>query len=172
MSSQDGKERLLQLLDYVQHIVRLPERARFSVKDSGSFVYLQENLHKQIGVQYDVRGPHGRAWLKLVRLQRIDPPEVSAELSPWISMIRNPFKEPKVALEQTKTVTAAEGSWEFDRINPAASFTNLTSFTSQCNAFSCVPGRLQLSCPKQRTRNPMRERGRRPEFLAHASGCE
>ena len=109
MSAQDGKERLLQLLDYVQHIVRLPERARFSVKDSGSFVYLQESLHNRIGVQYDVRGPQGRAWLKLVRLQRIDPPEVSPELSGWISMIRNPFREPKVAEEQSETVTAAEG---------------------------------------------------------------
>ncbi len=109
MSAQEAKERLLQLLDYVQHIVRLPERARFSVKDSGSFVYLQENLHNQIGVQFDVRGPQGRSWLKLVRLQRIDPPEVPPELKGWISMIRNPFREPKVASERTETVTAAEG---------------------------------------------------------------
>ena len=37
MPANDGKERLLQLLDYVQHMVRLPERARFSVKDSTRF---------------------------------------------------------------------------------------------------------------------------------------
>ncbi|MHC4852807.1 MAG: AAA domain-containing protein, partial [Planctomycetota bacterium] len=109
MSSKAGKERLLQLLDYVQHIVRLPERARFSVKDSGSFVYLQENLHDRIGVQLDVRDDQGPVWLKVVRLQRIDPPELPEELRPWITMMKNPLREPKVAAELTQTVTEKEG---------------------------------------------------------------
>ena len=114
MSSAD-KERLLQLLDYVQHIVRLPERARFSVKDSGSFVYLQEDLHDRIGVQFNGRDDQGPVWLKLVRLQRIDPPEPPEELRPWISMIKNPLREPKVAADRIETVTREESEMLVER---------------------------------------------------------
>ena len=96
-------------------MVRLPERARFSIKDSGSFVYLQENFHNRIGVEPGLHDHQGPAWLKLVRLQRMDPPELSMELRPWISMYKNPARDPKVASERTEIMTEKECKALVDR---------------------------------------------------------
>jgi len=121
VSAKKSKERLTQLLDYVQHMVRLPERVRFSIKDSASFVYLQENLHNRIGVEIGVRNPQGPAWLKLVRLQRVDPPDPGEQLRPWLSTYKNPARQPKVLTERTTIMTEKEcnGLVERGLVDPA-----------------------------------------------------
>ena len=44
MGLDTEKELLKQLLDYVAHMIRLPERSRFSVREGGGMLLLQEQL--------------------------------------------------------------------------------------------------------------------------------
>ena len=46
----ESRQRLKQLLDYVQHLLCLPDQPTLSVKSYGKFLYLQETLQGRLGI--------------------------------------------------------------------------------------------------------------------------
>ena len=103
MSVATPTDLLARLLDYVQHLVRLPEQAQLSVKDYGKFFYPESKLREHSGIEFEGSDDHGTRWLRIERLQREDPPTISDDLRPWVKTHRNVFREPE--LLETCTVT-------------------------------------------------------------------
>ena len=72
--------RLVDLLEYVEHMVRLAERPVFSIRAHKNLLYFEHELQGRIGIHHDQQDENGSVWLKIDRLKRIDPPDVPEEI--------------------------------------------------------------------------------------------
>src|SRR5712692_11586823 len=87
--------RLVDLLEYVEHMVRLSERPVFSIRDHKNLLYFEHELQGRIGIYHDLQDENGPIWLKIDRLRRTDPPVVPEEIKSWITVSRDPNREPQ-----------------------------------------------------------------------------
>jgi very-short-patch-repair endonuclease len=100
--------RLVDLLEYVEHMVRLTERPVFSIRDHKNLLYFEHELQGRIGIYHDQQDENGSIWLKIDRLKRIDPPDVPEEIKAWVTVSRDPARAPQVLESRMETVSETE----------------------------------------------------------------
>ncbi len=106
-------EKLVDLLDYVEQVVRLDERVAFRLADyrlpDGSTMAIRSrDIAGLPGLATDVGEGEAAAWLTVERLARRPPPAPPAALLPWLPDIADPATPPVPLPEILHTVTAAE----------------------------------------------------------------
>ncbi|MCK4389287.1 MAG: hypothetical protein KAV83_03490 [Desulfobacterales bacterium] len=98
------QEKLVDLLDYVGHMVKLGEKPVFALTDYRQLLFHEADLKNRIGIEHDKTDDSGTCWLKIHRLKRIDPTEVPKEIRDWITVGRDPFRQPVVQAIRTETI--------------------------------------------------------------------
>lgn len=111
-TSQDKhvSDRLSELLEYVEHMARLTERTIFSIREHKSLCYFEHQLQGRIGVHHDTTDTAGPVWLRIDRLQRVDPPEVPEEIRPWLVVGRDPERYPQIHHIRMETMSTEESA--------------------------------------------------------------
>ena len=99
---------VVQLIDYVRILVELTDKPIWSLAHYGNLVLHEEELRNRIGIWHDLTHADGPVYLKIERLRRIDPPEPPPAAKEWLTIGRDPFKEPVVQSLRTAVMTAAE----------------------------------------------------------------
>src|ERR1041385_1006799 len=99
----DVRSKLVDLLDYTEQLAKIGERAVFRVADYRSVSFFEHELCGRIGIHLDVLEGEDQSWLKVERLTRRDPPPVPQEIREWITVGRDPFKQP--VIQNTRVVT-------------------------------------------------------------------
>ena len=110
---QTAAGKLIDLLDYVEQVVRLDERVAFRLDDyrlpDGTALTIRSTDLKGLpGVALDIRDGDAPAWLAVERLARIAPPPPPSVLLPWLTDAGDPASPPTAVIERLHTVTAAE----------------------------------------------------------------
>ena len=100
--------RLVDLLEYVGHLARLTERPVFSIRDHKNLLYFEHELQGRVGIHHDQEDENGPIWLRINRLKRIDPPEIPREIKAWVTVSRDPNREPQVLESRMETMSEAE----------------------------------------------------------------
>ncbi|MCG8561716.1 MAG: AAA family ATPase, partial [Hyphomicrobiales bacterium] len=129
-TSEDQKasthKRLADLVDYVEHMAKLGERAAFALSEYHQLTYHETELKDRVGISHDQSDEDGPIWLSIDRLKRIAPPQVPEEISSWITVAADPFSEPVVEKVRTETMSRAranelveQGVLEADDVQPA-----------------------------------------------------
>ena len=88
-------EHLIGLLEYVEEMARMAERAVFSVHSYRTLTVLEHQLHNRVGIQHDTGDDDGPIWLRIERLQRSDPPTPDDTIKDWLVVGRNPISPPR-----------------------------------------------------------------------------
>jgi hypothetical protein len=89
-------EHLIDLLEYVEEMARMAERAVFSIHSYRTLAVLEHQLHNRVGIQHDTGDNDGPVWLRIERLQRFDPPIADDAIKDWLVISRDPSSPPKV----------------------------------------------------------------------------
>jgi hypothetical protein len=89
-------EHLIDLLEYVEEMARMAERAVFSVHSYRTLAVLEHQLRNRVGIQHDIGDDDGPVWLRIERLQRSDPPTTDDTIKDWLVVSRDPTSPPKV----------------------------------------------------------------------------
>ena len=120
------RERLVDLVGYVEHMVRLGEKPVFALGEYGQLAFHEAALKGRIGIRHDQSDEDGPVWLSIDRLKRIDPPDVPEEIQPWVTVSPDPFTEPVVVAVRTETIPKAradelidEGILDEEDVQPA-----------------------------------------------------
>ena len=100
----ETQNRLLDLVEYVEHMVRLGEKAVFALSEYRQLTYHEADLKSRIGVHHDLSDEDGLIWLSIDRLKRIAPPSVPEDLRPWITVAADPFTMPVVEPVRSETI--------------------------------------------------------------------
>jgi very-short-patch-repair endonuclease len=92
-------ERLTELLDYVEQVIKLDERPTFRLADyrlpSGqTFAFHEHQFHALPGITHNLTDDDGAIWLSIERLKRNDPPPPPDSLTAWIELSPDPDKAP------------------------------------------------------------------------------
>jgi len=98
------QEKLIDLVDYVGHMIRLSEKPVFTLAEYHQLIFHEADLKDRVGIEHDKSDSNGPLWLKMQRLKRIDPPEVPEKIRNWISVRRDPFTQPAVHAVRTETI--------------------------------------------------------------------
>ncbi len=99
---------VVQLINYVRVLVELTDKPVWSLASYGNLALHEEELRNRIGIWHDLTDVDGPVYLKVERLRRIDPPEPPPAAKEWLTIGRDPFKEPIVQSLRTVVLTAAE----------------------------------------------------------------
>lgn len=102
--------RVTQVIDYVRTLVELGDRPAWSLASYKNLVLHEIDLRNRIGIRHDLSDEDGSIYLKVDRLQRIDPPEPPPLAKEWITVAREPTKEPVIEALRTRVMTAAEAA--------------------------------------------------------------
>ncbi len=70
-------QRLVDLVDYVEHMVRLGEKPVFGLGEYRQLAYHEARLKGRVGIRHDQSDEDGPVWLSIDRLKRIAPPEIA-----------------------------------------------------------------------------------------------
>lgn len=108
--SQEVKKRLLELVEYVEELVKQAERPIFALRDYKNVLYYEADLKGQVGVHHDLHDEDGPIWLKIERLKRADPPTVPEPIREWVTVSRDPFREPVVEKLRIQTTHRDEAA--------------------------------------------------------------
>jgi hypothetical protein len=84
-----------QLIEYVRVLNELADKAVWSLASYGNVVFYEDELRNRVGIRHDLADPDGPVFLKIDRLRRIDPPDPPAAARDWLTVSRDPFKEPR-----------------------------------------------------------------------------
>ncbi len=84
MELTESHKRLIDLVDYVSHMVRMAERPVFALKEYKQLVFHEVELRGRVGIHHDLADEDGAIWLRIDRLNRLDPPPVHAEIAEWV----------------------------------------------------------------------------------------
>jgi len=109
--SQRGVTRLI---DYVRVLIELSDKAVWSLGNYGNAVLHEDQLRNRVGIRHDLSDADGPVFLKIDRLRRIDPPDPPALARDWLTVNRDPFKEPIIQSIRTtvapRTISASLSS--------------------------------------------------------------
>lgn len=89
-------------------MARLTERPVFSIRDHKNLLYFEHEFQGRVGIHHDKEDENGPIWLKIDRLKRSDPPEVPREIKTWVTVSRDPHREPEVAESRMETISESE----------------------------------------------------------------
>lgn len=85
-----------QLIDYVRVLIELIDKPVWSLASYHNVILHEDDLRNRIGIRHDLPDADGPIYLKIDRLRRIDPPEPPSEVKDWVTIGKDPFKEPIV----------------------------------------------------------------------------
>jgi len=97
-----------QLIEYVRVLVELADKPVWSLASYGNIVLHEEDLRDRIGIRHDLPDADGPIYVKVDRLRRTDPPEPPTAAKDWLTIGRDPFKEPVIQSLITTVMPAAE----------------------------------------------------------------
>ncbi|HEX4764786.1 MAG TPA: AAA domain-containing protein [Lichenihabitans sp.] len=134
-----ANQKLVDLLDYVEQVVRLDERVAFRLADyrladGTAFVLRDAEIDGLPGLHLDERDEDGAVWLRAERLARHAAPDVPARLAPWLVAGADPMAPPTILDERLDTVSAE------------ARNALLAAGEADEEDFSAVPEPLAASC--------------------------
>src|SRR6266851_8576393 len=92
---------VVQLIDYVRELVGLADKPVWSLASYRNLVLHEEDLRNRIGIRHDLTDSDGPVYLKVDRLRRIDPPAPPPAAREWLTIDRDPFKDPVVEALRT-----------------------------------------------------------------------
>ena len=95
---------MLDLVEYVEHMARLSEKAVFALGEYRQLIYHEADLKGRVGVRHDLSDEDGPIWLSIDRLKRIAPPIVPEDIEPWITVAADPITEPIIETVRTETI--------------------------------------------------------------------
>jgi hypothetical protein len=110
---KEPREKLIDLLDYVEQVVRLDERVAFRLSEyklpDGSNFAVHEGATRNLpSVRHDIREGESSVWLEVERLARREPPAPPPEIADWIALSADPARLPEARPQRILTVTAVE----------------------------------------------------------------
>jgi very-short-patch-repair endonuclease len=97
-----------QLIDYVRVLIELSDKAVWSLASYGNVLLHEDELRNRLGIWHDLADADGPVFLKIDRLRRIDPPDPPAVARDWLTVNRDPFKEPVIQSIRTAVLSGAE----------------------------------------------------------------
>ena len=98
----------MHLIEYVHRLIELADKPVWSLANYNNIILHEDGLRSRIGIRHDLADADGQIYLKIDRLRRTDPPEPPSEARDWLTVGRDPFKEPIVQSLRTAVMTAAE----------------------------------------------------------------
>jgi hypothetical protein len=108
--SPEVRNRLRELLEYVEELVRQAEKPVFALGDYNNVLYYESNLKAQVGIHHDLSDEDGPIWLKIDRLKRVDPPAAPLSIREWLTVSRDPFREPVFETIRVQTMSKEEAA--------------------------------------------------------------
>lgn len=99
-----------QLIEYVRVLIELSDKAVWTLASYGNLFLHEDELRNRVGIRHDLADADGPIFLKIDRLRRIDPPDPPAGVEDWLTVSRDPFKEPIVQSLRTAVMTGAEAA--------------------------------------------------------------
>jgi very-short-patch-repair endonuclease len=99
-----------QLIDYVRVLIELSDKAVWSLGSYGNLILHENQLRNRVGIRHDLADADGPVFLKVDRLRRIDPPDPPVIARDWLTVSRDPFKEPIVQSIRTTVMSRAEAA--------------------------------------------------------------
>lgn len=105
-----GASQVLDLLNYIEQVVKLKSKPAFSIPTE-FFVAYQHELKGLPELQFNLQVENDDVWLRLPRLQEIGAPEPEEVLRPWVTIPKSPEKTPELKGE----VIILEGKREVAR---------------------------------------------------------
>jgi very-short-patch-repair endonuclease len=111
--AKEPRKKLVDLLDYVEQVVRLDERVAFRLSEyrlpDGSNFAVHEGATRNLpGVHHDIREDEGSVWLEVERLARKEAPTPAFEIVDWTVLSADPAIRPVARTQRILTVTAGE----------------------------------------------------------------
>jgi hypothetical protein len=97
-----------QLIDYVRVLIELADKPVWSLASYNNVALHEDYLRNRIGIRHDLTDADGPVYLKIDRLRRTDPPEPPSEVANWLTVGRDPLKEPVVQSLRTTVMAAQE----------------------------------------------------------------
>jgi len=97
-----------ELIDYVRVLIELADKPVWSLASYRNVVLHEEDLCNRIGIRHDLTDVDGPIYLKIDRLRRIDPPEPPLAAKDWLTVSKDPFKEPVVQSLRAAVMSRAE----------------------------------------------------------------
>jgi len=106
-------EPLMNVLGYLAEVVKLNEPvvrrvADYRSGDDAGFVLHQHELDGLPGITLNSFDDGGPVWLRVERLQKIEPPTVDSDLAVWIEVSPDPDRPPSIRESVMVTVDGAE----------------------------------------------------------------
>ena len=106
-------EPLMNVLGYLAEVVKVNEPvvrcvADYRSDDDARFVLHQHELDGLPGIKLDSFDDDGPVWLRVERLQKIEPPTVDSDLGVWIEVSADPDRPPSIHESVMVTVDGAE----------------------------------------------------------------
>ena len=139
----DAKKKLVDLLDYIDHMVKLGEKPVFNLNNYKQLKYNEIDLKNRIGITHNLSSDDEQIWLKIERLQRNDPPPVPEHLTQWISVSRDPFTFPKVkSIITKKTRYVAPSPMLVQKIFVTIDFAKITRDSNITSNSRSLPTRI------------------------------
>lgn len=103
VSGSTTRNRLITLLEYIEHVENLNRRPTFTFP-TDFYAGSEHELKGLPGVELDLTTEAGEVWLRVPRLKEEDPPEPPVALKAWLRPSRNPDKEPTLREESHERV--------------------------------------------------------------------
>ena len=104
----DIRAQLIGLLEYTERMASLSEHAVFRLADYRALVFHEQELRNRPGIHHDLVEGEERTWLRIDRLARRDPPAVPKDVNNWLTVGRDPFRQPSLRATRVVTVTREE----------------------------------------------------------------
>jgi hypothetical protein len=105
-------EPLINVLGYLEEVIRLNEpvvrRVADYRSDDAGFILHQHELDGLPGITLDSFDDAGPVWLRVERLQNIEPPIIEPDLGVWIEVSADPDRAPTIRESVLVTVDGAE----------------------------------------------------------------
>jgi very-short-patch-repair endonuclease len=108
-----ARQRLVDLLDYIEQVVRLDERvalrvSEYRLQDGSTFAISKSDTSDLPSVRHNIRDGEGPVWLEVERLARREPPVPPKETADWIVLSPDPSQVPDIRTHRIVTVSAAQ----------------------------------------------------------------
>ena len=108
-SAQSAAQRgVTQLIEYVRVLIELSDKPVWSLASYGNVVLHEEDLRDRVGIHHDQPDIDGSIYVKIDRLRRTDPPPPPVAAKEWLTIGRDPFKEPVIQTLRTTVMPATE----------------------------------------------------------------
>lgn len=97
-----------ELLDYTLELAKLSQKPYFKLSEYEKY-WLEEEFTNKPGIVLElIEEQDGPIWLKIPRLKRIPPPEISELIDDWVTIKNDPTVAPAIEESIVRSVSANE----------------------------------------------------------------